>query len=104
MIRRPPRSTLFPYTTLFRSRPTPLRWKIFVSSMPVHEGKSDTGIESLAASIASGALARFESGKPLAGGGASPTTASGNSETVVSAARPLGDLDPRPAFDAPRDP
>src|SRR3712207_9022867 len=23
MIRRPPRSTLFPYTTLFRSRPTP---------------------------------------------------------------------------------
>src|SRR5438876_8388410 len=25
MIRRPPRSTLFPYTTLFRSRPAPLR-------------------------------------------------------------------------------
>src|SRR5258705_6114163 len=25
MIRRPPRSTLFPYTTLFRSRPTVLR-------------------------------------------------------------------------------
>src|SRR6266516_4957969 len=25
MIRRPPRSTLFPYTTLFRSRPTPTR-------------------------------------------------------------------------------
>src|SRR2546429_4567389 len=25
MIRRPPRSTLFPYTTLFRSRRTPLR-------------------------------------------------------------------------------
>src|SRR3712207_8278857 len=25
MIRRPPRSTLFPYTTLFRSRPTPRR-------------------------------------------------------------------------------
>src|SRR3712207_7263161 len=24
MIRRPPRSTLFPYTTLFRSHPTPL--------------------------------------------------------------------------------
>src|SRR6266481_6744580 len=24
MIRRPPRSTLFPYTTLFRSRPDPL--------------------------------------------------------------------------------
>src|SRR2546429_9735201 len=26
MIRRPPRSTLFPYTTLFRSRPRLLRW------------------------------------------------------------------------------
>src|SRR3712207_7134378 len=25
MIRRPPRSTLFPYTTLFRSRPQPAR-------------------------------------------------------------------------------
>src|SRR2546430_13714626 len=25
MIRRPPRSTLFPYTTLFRSRPRPLQ-------------------------------------------------------------------------------
>src|SRR6266511_5683489 len=27
MIRRPPRSTLFPYTTLFRSRPRPARWR-----------------------------------------------------------------------------
>src|SRR6266571_5354188 len=26
MIRRPPRSTLFPYTTLFRSRPATPRW------------------------------------------------------------------------------
>src|SRR3712207_7523727 len=26
MIRRPPRSTLFPYTTLFRSRPSPSDW------------------------------------------------------------------------------
>src|SRR5205085_6703852 len=26
MIRRPPRSTLFPYTTLFRSKRMPLRW------------------------------------------------------------------------------
>src|SRR3712207_9007299 len=26
MIRRPPRSTLFPYTTLFRSRARPRRW------------------------------------------------------------------------------
>src|SRR2546427_9393454 len=28
MIRRPPRSTLFPYTTLFRSRPTASREKL----------------------------------------------------------------------------
>src|SRR2546428_1651781 len=28
MIRRPPRSTLFPYTTLFRSRPAPQRQRI----------------------------------------------------------------------------
>src|SRR2546425_8226519 len=27
MIRRPPRSTLFPYTTLFRSWPTRARWR-----------------------------------------------------------------------------
>src|SRR3712207_7667680 len=27
MIRRPPRSTLFPYTTLFRSRPSSHRWR-----------------------------------------------------------------------------
>src|SRR2546430_4266049 len=27
MIRRPPRSTLFPYTTLFRSRSTSLFWR-----------------------------------------------------------------------------
>src|SRR3712207_9312297 len=26
MIRRPPRSTLFPYTTLFRSPAVPIRW------------------------------------------------------------------------------
>src|SRR3989442_8980058 len=32
MIRRPPRSTLFPYTTLFRSRPIPTR--ISVSRTP----------------------------------------------------------------------
>src|SRR3712207_7275568 len=27
IIRRPPRSTLFPYTTLFRSEPDPLAWR-----------------------------------------------------------------------------
>src|SRR5258707_6722422 len=28
MIRRPPRSTLFPYTTLFRSRPVAVSWSL----------------------------------------------------------------------------
>src|SRR3712207_7450462 len=33
MIRRPPRSTLFPYTTLFRSRPASMRNDIFAESV-----------------------------------------------------------------------
>src|SRR6266849_8492743 len=39
MIRRPPRSTLFPYTTLFRSAPAvstmPKRWRCTQSSSPL---------------------------------------------------------------------
>src|SRR5438874_9974242 len=34
MIRRPPRSTLFPYTTLFRSRKVTLIIKIFLNRFP----------------------------------------------------------------------
>src|SRR2546430_4964259 len=34
MIRRPPRSTLFPYTTLFRSRPDALGCPVFVEDRP----------------------------------------------------------------------
>src|SRR3712207_8795510 len=41
MIRRPPRSTLFPYTTLFRSK-TKLRWQ--VKSQTLHGGKQE-GVE-----------------------------------------------------------
>src|SRR5260370_5089531 len=41
MIRRPPRSTLFPYTTLFRSRNTKLRrmsdWGVFSGPAPFDE-------------------------------------------------------------------
>src|SRR3989454_2778331 len=33
MIRRPPRSTLFPYTTLFRSRPCPVDYRY-----AIHQG------------------------------------------------------------------
>src|SRR5438034_7727629 len=42
MIRRPPRSTLFPYTTLFRSKQRPVR-------MPVHDdlGPGKGGVELL---------------------------------------------------------
>src|SRR3712207_8839285 len=35
MIRRPPRSTLFPYTTLFRSRIHVTKWYPYRSSCPV---------------------------------------------------------------------
>src|SRR2546430_10164370 len=43
MIRRPPRSTLFPYTTLFRSRSAPLRTTAFppLQSGPRLLGKRD---------------------------------------------------------------
>src|SRR5687768_18253758 len=37
MIRRPPRSTLFPYTTLFRSRPCVIR------SLPLEHGQNPLG-------------------------------------------------------------
>src|SRR5258708_26178755 len=43
MIRRPPRSTLFPYTTLFRSPPGPageLKWCIEHASTLVHKWNS----------------------------------------------------------------
>src|SRR3712207_9165141 len=42
MIRRPPRSTLFPYTTLFRSRVAGLRWTI---ESCVEEAKGETGLD-----------------------------------------------------------
>src|SRR2546422_3930351 len=38
MIRRPPRSTLFPYTTLFRSAASPL-----LSVRPLHLARKDDG-------------------------------------------------------------
>src|SRR2546430_5846765 len=36
MIRRPPRSTLFPYTTLFRSSGTDLRERFILKKSPQH--------------------------------------------------------------------
>src|SRR2546427_1830758 len=38
MIRRPPRSTLFPYTTLFRSTPSPVR-RLAPGEMPTEYAK-----------------------------------------------------------------
>src|SRR2546422_6667185 len=44
MIRRPPRSTLFPYTTLFRSRPTQARLQhVMASTTVVIYGNEVTG-------------------------------------------------------------
>src|SRR2546421_7773404 len=37
MIRRPPRSTLFPYTTLFRSEPSPTYRKLFDAAYACYE-------------------------------------------------------------------
>src|SRR3712207_7900880 len=40
MIRRPPRSTLFPYTTLFRSLPLKVIKKRIEGGMPIASGES----------------------------------------------------------------
>src|SRR2546425_11673569 len=45
MIRRPPRSTLFPYTTLFRSRRRTLLYRIFPSPLgPILIARSEEGV------------------------------------------------------------
>src|SRR3972149_3790816 len=41
MIRRPPRSTLFPYTTLFRSSPEKPIPHVLVEDVPVQPGSDD---------------------------------------------------------------
>src|SRR3989475_6112160 len=40
MIRRPPRSTLFPYTTLFRSATAIPVWNESINELPIHFGMS----------------------------------------------------------------
>src|SRR3712207_8768101 len=46
MIRRPPRSTLFPYTTLFRSHPgVALHAAVGAQGIERHAGKGGTGVE-----------------------------------------------------------
>src|SRR3712207_7580074 len=56
MIRRPPRSTLFPYTTLFRSSPPPCR--------PQDPGRNDRRRRSACRSAPSRASAPRSSGVP----------------------------------------
>src|SRR3712207_7457046 len=65
MIRRPPRSTLFPYTTLFRSRLTPeisIRSPFFASSrrMAAPSRTSDAPVRATMASARGGSGARSE--------------------------------------------
>src|SRR5258706_8300353 len=43
MIRRPPRSTLFPYTTLFRSIPTAQRPEVHLGSSDSRDSLPDAG-------------------------------------------------------------
>src|SRR5256885_12258826 len=45
MIRRPPRSTLFPYTTLFRSRPLDRLARLPQLAAPLREGRRDLQLE-----------------------------------------------------------
>src|SRR2546430_12968791 len=51
MIRRPPRSTLFPYTTLFRSRRHPLSLLLDNASVVVHHGGAGCLMTALAAGV-----------------------------------------------------
>src|SRR3712207_6900001 len=44
MIRRPPRSTLFPYTTLFRSLPEDARDVLLHGALGDHEVRGDGGV------------------------------------------------------------
>src|SRR5437764_5519517 len=45
MLRRPPRSTLFPYTTLFRSKAGKVDVLIIMGANPVYEAPADLGFE-----------------------------------------------------------
>src|SRR5256885_6179792 len=67
MIRRPPRSTLFPYTTLFRSRERDQRERRMVAGGRQHRG--ETGRED---GNADAGDARRQGYRDVAGGGRAP--------------------------------
>src|SRR3712207_7542025 len=46
MIRRPPRSTLFPYTTLFRSNSEPVCWAMSAAVLAAKIASSDPSVAS----------------------------------------------------------
>src|SRR5467141_5376586 len=63
MIRRPPRSTLFPYTTLFRSRPSTSKWSALVSRSQSAERRSSA----LSGDSFSGPCAKVGGGRDTTG-------------------------------------
>src|SRR3712207_6062502 len=70
MIRRPPRSTLFPYTTLFRSE---VYWQALLRDVPFAEFRDDTAHRDVLAAAAE--LSRFpEFRGPRADGRVTPGT------------------------------
>src|SRR3712207_8231034 len=55
MIRRPPRSTLFPYTTLFRSaNPAPAQWTEVFGRALVDEARRDERVVGITAAMNTG--------------------------------------------------
>src|SRR3712207_9247176 len=56
MIRRPPRSTLFPYTTLFRSREAPLRCRSYQPVAETAYGLYQLGVCRVVAELVAEAL------------------------------------------------
>src|SRR2546425_4651295 len=45
MIRRPPRSTLFPYTTLFRSKAHGIQYHMFEENLPLGRASAEQVVE-----------------------------------------------------------
>src|SRR2546426_8618372 len=64
MIRRPPRSTLFPYTTLFRSLPP---YDQFPYTIRIVSDILESNGSSSMATVCGGSLALFDAGVPVKG-------------------------------------
>src|SRR2546430_17492980 len=96
MIRRPPRSTLFPYTTLFRSRRAAPDAAAHLRHRLVHQGRP----RGLSAAARGGQEAR----PPRAGEAAPPVLDSGERGSGAGVLAPEGRDDPAPASAPPRGP